>query len=100
MRGQREILIARLHSKVCRGFRVNIITPASKHIKGCHAGPRIESGAGFDKPAPAGCKPGASSPILDSRLRGNDDGDAIRIPVIPLFGLILLLPLLIAWADS
>jgi len=76
-----------------------VMDPAIKPMK-CHDGPRIGSGAGFDKPAPAGCKPGASSPILDSRLRGNDDGDAIRIPVIPLFGLILLLPFLIAWADS
>jgi prepilin-type N-terminal cleavage/methylation domain-containing protein len=41
------------------------ITPAIKHIK-CHAGPRIESGAGFDP---------ASSSILDSRFRGNDGFD-------------------------
>jgi prepilin-type N-terminal cleavage/methylation domain-containing protein len=41
------------------------ITPAIQHIK-CHAGPRIESGAGFDP---------ASSSILDSRFRGNDGFD-------------------------
>ena len=35
-----------------------VITPASKHVKNCHAG--------LDP---------ASSPVLDSRFRGNDDFD-------------------------
>jgi outer membrane lipoprotein-sorting protein len=76
-----------------------VIAPASKHVKDCHAG--------LDP---------ASGPIPDSRFRGNDDGDTMQIreqygdtirhdvpilfPVIPLFGLILLLPLLVAWGDS
>jgi hypothetical protein len=76
-----------------------VIAPAIKHMK-CHAGPRIESGAGSDP---------ASSPILDSRFRGNDDFDIYcsrsninraRRPVVPLFALLFLLPLLVAWADS
>jgi hypothetical protein len=76
-----------------------VIAPAIKHMK-CHAGPRIESGAGSDP---------ASSPILDSRFRGNDDFDIycsrsninrLRRPVVPLFALLFLLPLVIAWADS
>jgi 23S rRNA pseudouridine1911/1915/1917 synthase len=41
------------------------ITPPIEHIK-CHAGPRIASGAGFDP---------ASSPVPDSRFRGNDNLD-------------------------
>jgi outer membrane lipoprotein carrier protein len=70
-----------------------IITPASKHLYGCHAGPDP-----------------ASSTVLDSGFRRNDDfgiyccrsntsGNA-RHPALPLFGLLLLLPLVIAWADS
>ena len=76
-----------------------VIAPAIKHMK-CHVGPRIESGVGSGP---------ASSPILDSRFHGNDDLDIycsrsninrLRRPVIPLCGLILLLPLIVAWADS
>jgi hypothetical protein len=68
------------------------MAPASKHVKNCHAG----------------LNP-ASSPILDSHFRGNDDFDLsrsrskiklLRCSVVPLFALLFLLPLVIAWADS
>jgi len=42
------------------------IPRASKHVQGCHTGPRIASEASFDP---------ASSTDLDSRFRGNDDFD-------------------------
>ncbi len=69
-----------------------VMAPASKHVKNCHAG--------LDP---------ASSPILDSHFRGNDDFDLsrsrskiklLRCSVVPLFALLFLLPLVIAWADS
>ena len=54
-------------------LRSSIITPAIKHIK-CHAGPLIRACPGPDPGYGAGSDP-ASSPILDSRFRGNDGFD-------------------------
>jgi hypothetical protein len=61
-------LLSLLQGKT-RTFPV-FITPATKHIK-CHAG--------LDP---------ASSPVLDSRFRGNDDFDIIVAGVIISLGLI------------
>jgi hypothetical protein len=69
-----------------------VMVPASKHVKSCHA--ELDP---------------ASSPVPDSRFRGNDgvvryfspsDIENPGCRVVPLVCLILLLPLLAAWADS